>query len=66
MAVTRRNLLFSVGSAAAGLAMRTSEVDEPSATPRATKGPLPGKMKVIVCGGHPGDAEYVAAEPLRA
>lgn len=56
MEMTRRNLLISAGGAASKLAIGVVGVNEAGATPQGL--PAQRKIKVIVCGGHPGDPEY--------
>jgi LmbE family N-acetylglucosaminyl deacetylase len=51
MAMTRRTLLASAGSAASGLALGAVSGADAQAVPGR-------KIKVMVCGGHPGDPEY--------
>jgi LmbE family N-acetylglucosaminyl deacetylase len=58
MAITRRNLLISAGSAATGLAVGASAMDQADPNSSVSRSPLGRKMKLIVCGGHPGDPEY--------
>jgi LmbE family N-acetylglucosaminyl deacetylase len=58
MEITRRNLLITAGSVASGLAARASGMEEVGANSSSPKNPVPRKMKVVVCGGHPGDPEY--------
>ena len=58
MDITRRDLLVSAGSVASGLAVGASGTNEVGANPSAAQDPAPRKMKVVVCGGHPGDPEY--------
>ena len=58
MAITRRKLVLSAGSMAAGLALGTSGMNEVNANPSAVGHSVSGKIKVVVCGGHPGDPEY--------
>jgi len=56
MAPTRRNLIISAGkltTAALAAGVGTSLVAEDSAQPIPQR-----KIKVVVCGGHPGDPEY--------
>ena len=55
MGMTRRNLLISASSAASGIAIGSGGVSEAVATPQ---NPAGRKIKVIICGGHPGDPEY--------
>ena len=57
MGVTRRDVLMNAGKLASGIAaampaMR-SVADQSNLNPSSTR-----KLKVIVCGGHPGDPEY--------
>ena len=57
MKITRRKLLSTSGGLASGFALsvNASEVVTNSQDSQATR---PRKIKVIVCGGHPGDPEY--------
>ncbi len=55
MGLTRRNLLISAGNLASSLAIGASG-DELGAL--ASQNPAGRKIKVVVCGGHPGDPEY--------
>jgi LmbE family N-acetylglucosaminyl deacetylase len=57
MKITRRKLLATGGGLASGFALsvNASEVVTKSQDSQATR---PRKIKVIVCGGHPGDPEY--------
>ncbi len=57
MKITRRKLLATGGGLASGfaLSLNASEVVTNSQDSQATR---PRKIKVIVCGGHPGDPEY--------
>lgn len=54
-AVTRRELLLRAGRVGTGLAVGTSLAGAASELAAA---PQPQKLKIIVAGGHPGDAEY--------
>ena len=58
MEITRRDLLLSAGGVASGLTAGASGLNEAGAHPLAPQNPTPRKMKVVVCGGHPGDPEY--------
>jgi N-acetylglucosamine malate deacetylase 1 len=58
MEITRRNLLISAGNVVSGLAIGASGMNEVGESPSASQNPVARKMKVIVCGGHPGDPEY--------
>jgi len=53
MKTTRRGFLVSGGATVAGGALTSS-----SASVAALSGAQAGKIKVTVCGGHPGDPEY--------
>jgi len=53
--LTRRDLLVSAGRAGAGLAVASSAA---SATGQVPPDSQYRKLKIIVAGGHPGDAEY--------
>ena len=58
MGVTRRDLLMNTGKLATGIAAgmparKAVAADQPSPGASTTR-----KLKVIVCGGHPGDPEY--------
>jgi LmbE family N-acetylglucosaminyl deacetylase len=57
MKMTRRNLLATTGTLAAGFVLGTkpSQATTSAQTPQTAP---PRKLKVIVCGGHPGDPEY--------
>ena len=57
MKITRRKLLSTSGALASGFALsvNASEMVTNSQDSQATR---PRKIKVIVCGGHPGDPEY--------
>ena len=57
MKITRRKLLASTGGLASGFALRmgASEVVANQQDSQATRS---RKIRVIVCGGHPGDPEY--------
>ena len=55
MDATRRRLLISTGSLASGLAIGAPGVNAADAPAPSTAS---RKMKVLVCGGHPGDPEY--------
>jgi len=55
MGITRRNLLISAGAAASGLTNGASGVGAGFAEAKTSE---TEKMKIIVCGGHPGDPEY--------
>jgi len=57
MKITRRKLLATGGGLASGfaLSLNASEMVTNSQDSQATR---PRKIKVIVCGGHPGDPEY--------
>src|ERR1700749_1270525 len=52
MSITRRSLLRSAGSLAAGLTITDPLMNMFAETPAANK------LKIIVAGGHPGDPEY--------
>ena len=58
MRLTRRNLLVSAGGAVSGLAVGASEVVDAEAQAGEARAPVAQKLKVVVCGGHPGDPEY--------
>src|SRR5271157_2545987 len=58
MEITRRTLLFSTGSVATGLAVESSGISEVCADLSTESKPVGRKMKIVVCGGHPGDPEY--------
>jgi LmbE family N-acetylglucosaminyl deacetylase len=59
MKTTRRGFLVSGGAAAAGGALTSSSASVAALSGAAyAAGGQPGKIKVIVCGGHPGDPEY--------
>jgi len=58
MEFSRRNLLVSAGSLASSLAIRARGVDQLGANAAAPQNLPGGKIKVVVCGGHPGDPEY--------
>lgn len=58
MNITRRSLLISAGTVASGLAAGTSGAVEGAANPLGAQVPGSAKIKVIICGGHPGDPEY--------
>lgn len=53
MQLKRRDLLISAGSVATGVAAWASGVNALAANPSPQK-----KLKLVVCGGHPGDPEY--------
>jgi LmbE family N-acetylglucosaminyl deacetylase len=55
MEITRRNLLISGSTLASGLAIGAGTVSDAVA---GQGNGLGRKIKVIVCGGHPGDPEY--------
>ena len=55
--MTRRNLLATTGGLASGFALGAS-ASEVVANPQDSQATRPRKIKVIVCGGHPGDPEY--------
>ena len=55
MRLTRRNLLISAGNVASSLAIGVPG-SKLSAGP--SENPAGRKIKVVVCGGHPGDPEY--------
>jgi LmbE family N-acetylglucosaminyl deacetylase len=57
MKITRRNLLVSAGGLASGLAMG-APANGNKAAEQDSQLPQARKIKVIVCGGHPGDPEY--------
>jgi LmbE family N-acetylglucosaminyl deacetylase len=57
MKVTRRNLLVSAGGLASGLAMGANANEVKADEQNSQRAPA-RKIKVIVCGGHPGDPEY--------
>lgn len=54
MKISRRDLLVSTGGLASGLALGAAESPAQSPVPAAAA----RKIKVLVCGGHPGDPEY--------
>lgn len=59
MKMKRRDLLISAGGAASGLAAWASGVNALAANLALPKDAGPRKkMKLVVCGGHPGDPEY--------
>jgi len=58
MEITRRRALFSAGGLAAGCAVATAEIVNLSTIPLSATNQIPGKMRIVVCGGHPGDPEY--------
>jgi LmbE family N-acetylglucosaminyl deacetylase len=60
MGLTRRNLLVSAGTVASSLAiaMPGSAIAASTLENSAVENPTARKIKVIVCGGHPGDPEY--------
>jgi len=55
MKTTRRRLLFSAGTVASGLALSGTRASASAQDQGASR---PGRLKVVVCGGHPGDPEY--------
>src|SRR5450631_3189155 len=57
MKITRRDLLATTSTLAAGfmLGAKPSQATTSAQTPQTAP---PTKIKVIVCGGHPGDPEY--------
>jgi LmbE family N-acetylglucosaminyl deacetylase len=57
MKITRRNLLATTGSLASAFALGAGASEE-MADPQDSQPTRHRKIKVIVCGGHPGDAEY--------
>ena len=57
MRITRRDLLATTGSLASGFALKVS-ASEVVANPQDARATRPRKIRVIVCGGHPGDPEY--------
>jgi LmbE family N-acetylglucosaminyl deacetylase len=57
MKITRRDLLATTGSLAAGFVLG-AQPSEATANPQTASAVPPRKIKVIVCGGHPGDPEY--------
>jgi LmbE family N-acetylglucosaminyl deacetylase len=58
MGITRRNLLISASSVASGLAVRKAGVAAQAPASPANQPMNTRKMKLVVCGGHPGDPEY--------
>ena len=58
MKMTRRILLISAGGAASSLAVGLSGREAVGAKASSPQNPAPRKMKIVVCGGHPGDPEY--------
>src|ERR1700687_2160729 len=57
MKITRRNLLATTGGLVSGFTLGMSPI-EVVANPQSPQVTRPRKIKVIVCGGHPGDPEY--------
>jgi LmbE family N-acetylglucosaminyl deacetylase len=57
MKLTRRNLLATTGGLASAFTLGMSPI-EVVANPQSPQATRPRKIKVIVCGGHPGDPEY--------
>jgi N-acetylglucosamine malate deacetylase 1 len=55
MKISRRNLIVSTGQLASSLAFSVSATN---AAQTPTSHTPPRKIKVVVCGGHPGDPEY--------
>jgi len=58
MRLTRRNLLISAGGVASGVAVGPSGTVEVGADSWEAQRYIARRMKVVVCGGHPGDPEY--------
>ena len=58
MGLTRRNLLISAGNLASSLGIGALGRGEVGANAPAPQSPAGRKIKVVVCGGHPGDPEY--------
>ncbi len=58
MGLTRRKLLISAGIAMSGLSTAAPRVSEGIANVGHGKDRAFRKLKIIICGGHPGDPEY--------
>ncbi len=58
MGLTRRDLLISAGKTASGIAAGVPAIQSGAEADRRADHAGPGKLKLIVCGGHPGDPEY--------
>jgi LmbE family N-acetylglucosaminyl deacetylase len=58
MKMKRRDVLISARGVASGLAVWASGTSPAGATASAPHKRISEKIKVIVCGGHPGDPEY--------
>jgi LmbE family N-acetylglucosaminyl deacetylase len=57
MKITRRNLLATTGGLASGFALGVSPI-EVTPNRQGSQATRSRKIKVVVCGGHPGDPEY--------
>jgi N-acetylglucosamine malate deacetylase 1 len=64
MKITRRDLLATTGTFAAGFVLRASP-SEGTTNAQTTPATPARKIKVIVCGGHPGDPEYGCGGTIR-
>lgn len=58
MGMTRRNLLKSAGNVASGMTLGALSADVVQANSGGEQIAETRRLKIIVCGGHPGDPEY--------